>query len=394
MHALAVPTVTLILACLVTRSHSHIVQWRETRLPGPIRDAIESGAAAAYNKEDCLWRRGNDQDVCPDPDLYVYLYTPGRPRRLLDPSQQSDWLRQDYEPTKDSVILIHGYAGGDDILPVAILRDAYLRNGSYNVFLVDWGALSARPCYPAAVANVRPVARCLAGVFTTLRNLGLPITRTTCIGHSLGAHVCGTMANYLLFRMHKIIGLDPARPLVRLGLVNRLDSGDADFVQVIHTNAGYYGEVGRIGHVDFCVNGGKVQPFCQDREMYQLCSHVWSVCFMAQSVDDGTSMMAESCSRRCPSGPRIAARAGVYVSMGQHTPANTRGSFCLNMSEPPYCPKYWNGRGDERCCVPEDETNDEKIEKNNVKRDDNSKRSKSAKRPSFELILRRLRDIN
>lgn len=89
------------------------------------------------------------------------------------------------------------------MLPIAILRDAYLKNGSYNVFLVDWSVLSARPCYPAAVANMRPVARCLAGTLTHLRNLGLPITRTTCVGHSLGAHVCGVMANYLLFRMHR-----------------------------------------------------------------------------------------------------------------------------------------------------------------------------------------------
>lgn len=126
-------------------------------------------------------------------------------------------------------------------MPISVLRDAYLRNGSYNVFLVDWGPLSAAPCYPAAVSNLRPVARCLAKTLTTLRNLGLPISRTTCVGHSLGAHLCGIMANFLLFRMHRIVGLDPARPLVRPGLVNRLDSGDADFVQVIHTNAGYYG---------------------------------------------------------------------------------------------------------------------------------------------------------
>jgi len=86
---------------------------------------------------------------------------------------------------------------------VTILRDAYLRNGSYNVFVVDWGALCARPCYPAAVENMKPIARCLADVLTILRNLGLPIMRTACVGHSLGAHICGIMANYLLFRMHK-----------------------------------------------------------------------------------------------------------------------------------------------------------------------------------------------
>ncbi|XP_018372508.1 PREDICTED: phospholipase A1-like [Trachymyrmex cornetzi] len=389
-----VPVVSIVLVAsfLTSRVCTHVIAWREARREGPIRDAIESGAAAEYNRYDCIWRRGNDRDVCPDPDVHVYLYTPDQPRRLLDPLEQSDWLRRDYEPTRDNVILIHGYAGGDDILPMTILRDTYLKNGNYNVFLVDWGALCARPCYPAAVANLRPVARCLAGTLTTLRNLGLPIARTTCVGHSLGAHICGIMANYLLFRIHRIIGLDPARPLLRPGLVNRLDSGDADFVEVIHTNAGYYGEIGRIGHVDFCVNGGKVQPFCEDREMYQLCSHVWAVCFMAQSVDDA-NLIAESCSRRCPSGPRIAARAGEYTTMGQYTPSDARGSFCFTHSDPPYCPKYWNGHGDERCCIPEITTNEE-IEENSVKYDNSTKHSKSTRRLNFELDLTRLRHVN
>lgn len=96
---------------LITQAFTDIIAWRETRREGPIRDAIESGAAAEYNKDDCVWRRGNDRDVCPDPDVHMYLYTVGRPRRLLDPLEQSDWLRLDYEPTKNNVILIHGYAG-------------------------------------------------------------------------------------------------------------------------------------------------------------------------------------------------------------------------------------------------------------------------------------------
>lgn len=61
-----------------------------------------------------------------------------------------------------------------------------------------------------------------------------------------------------------VIGLDPARPLIPPGLNFRLDSGDAKSVQVMHTNAGYYGEGGRVGHVDFCVNGGKRQPYCSN----------------------------------------------------------------------------------------------------------------------------------
>lgn len=75
--------------------------------------------------------------------------------------------------------------------------------------------------------------------------------------HPRRAHICGLMSNHLNFRLERIIALDPARPLIRPGNHNRLDSGDARAVQVIHTNAGYYGEAGRVGHIDFCVNGGR-----------------------------------------------------------------------------------------------------------------------------------------
>lgn len=62
--------------------------------------------------------------------------------------------------------------------------------------------------------------------------------------------------------MHRIIALDPARPLIPAA--SRLNSGDASAVHVIHTNAGHYGEAGRSGHVDFCINGGKIQPYCEN----------------------------------------------------------------------------------------------------------------------------------
>lgn len=139
---------------------------------------------------------------------------------------------------------------------------AYINHGDYNLFMVDWGALCQPPCYVAAVHNLKPVAHCLSVYFTFLRQSGLSVARTTCVGHSLGAHLCGLMANYLDFRIERIIGLDPARPLIKHGNANRLDSGDAKAVQVMHTNAGHYGESGRLGHVDFCMNGGRKQPYC------------------------------------------------------------------------------------------------------------------------------------
>jgi hypothetical protein len=62
--------------------------------------------------------------------------------------------------------------------------------------------------------------------------------------------------------LHALAGLDPARPLVRSP--NRLRNVDANVVQVIHTNAGLFGEDAPLGIVDFCVNGGRQQPTCEN----------------------------------------------------------------------------------------------------------------------------------
>lgn len=137
--------------------------------------------------------------------------------------------------------------------------------------------------------------------------------------------------------MHRIIALDPARPMITNQI--RLTSGDAAAVHVLHTNAGHYGEGGRSGHVDFCINGGRIQPYCENGEseleyliiMFmdviliflvdaQLCSHIWAICYMSESLVPGLQKKAEPCSRRCPSGPRPGNRVGIPVMMGQSTP--------------------------------------------------------------------------
>lgn len=40
------------------------------------------------------------------------------------------------------------------------------------------------------------------------------------------------------------------------------DESDAEFVDVIHTNALVQGKMERCGHVDFYLNGGILQPGC------------------------------------------------------------------------------------------------------------------------------------
>jgi len=87
------------------------------------------------------------------------------------------------------------------------------------------------------------------------------------LGHSLGAHVAGYVGNYLSGRLGRITGLDPAGPAYETPYLknskDRLDSTDADFVDVIHTCAGSLGFLRPLGHVDFYPNGGTFkQPGC------------------------------------------------------------------------------------------------------------------------------------
>lgn len=42
-----------------------------------------------------------------------------------------------------------------------------------------------------------------------------------------------------------------------------LDASDANSVQMIITNGGGYGMPGGYGHLDICINGGKMQPYCR-----------------------------------------------------------------------------------------------------------------------------------
>lgn len=78
------------------------------------------------------------------------------------------------------------------------------------------------------------------------------------------AHVCGyTGKNTRSGRINTIVGLDPAGPLFNPNDPNdRLDSSDAEYVEIIHTDSTGIGIGVPIGHADFYPNGGTGMPGC------------------------------------------------------------------------------------------------------------------------------------
>ena len=83
---------------------------------------------------------------------------------------------------------------------------AYIERGDYNVFTVDWEDLTKFPCYLSALSNTRLVSQCSAKLYSYLTEHGAQAKKITCVGHSLGAHICGMMSNHLSFKMYRIIG--------------------------------------------------------------------------------------------------------------------------------------------------------------------------------------------
>lgn len=93
---------------------------------------------------------------------------------------------------------------------------------------------------------------------------GLVLRDLVIVGHSLGAHISGYAGkNIQSGKIGVIVGLDPAGPLFSIDKPHkRLADTDADYVQIIHTDAGNLSVEEPIGHADFYPNGGNEQPGC------------------------------------------------------------------------------------------------------------------------------------
>ncbi|KAL4218198.1 hypothetical protein ACF0H5_022934 [Mactra antiquata] len=201
--------------------------------------------------------------------VQTYLWTkqnPVTPQELLYKDIRGIRLSQ-FNATRPTKVLIHGYLGNKRTPVIKDLTTAFLKMDDYNLIGVMWFK-GSRQFYPKAVANTRVVAAVVVNLLTGLRdNMGMKLSDVHLIGHSLGAHIAGYIGTGLP-GIARITGLDPAGPLLaNTDPIVRLDPSDALFVDAIHTDAvpfedAGFGTMEPMGHVDFYPNGGQVQPGC------------------------------------------------------------------------------------------------------------------------------------
>ncbi|XP_039295518.1 LOW QUALITY PROTEIN: uncharacterized protein LOC111056619 [Nilaparvata lugens] len=193
------------------------------------------------------------------------------------------WAGKAFNVSAPTKVIVHGFGSSCSHVWVYEMRSALMSVEECNVICVDWEKGATFPNYVRAAANTRLVGKQLSMLIAGLHEkLHLPLHKVHIIGFSLGAHVAG-FAGAQLKNISRITGLDPAGPLFESQDPRaRLDSSDASFVDVIHSNGenlilGGLGSWQPMGHVDYYPNGGRMQKGCSNLFVGAVTDILWSV---------------------------------------------------------------------------------------------------------------------
>ncbi|XP_045505201.1 pancreatic triacylglycerol lipase-like isoform X1 [Colias croceus] len=211
----------------------------------------------------------------PDLNLLRIFYKNRQSAINLNISEAAGWLRQARQFERDNrlIIFVHGFTDNPMKDSFTNISSSFLKNNHNSVLALDGSSL-IRWLYLRSTTYVRFIGRSLAEFLAVLVGFGQDPSQIHIIGHSLGAHIAGftgkTFQELTRRNIGRISGLDPAGPCFsHVEPELRLKHTDADFVDVIHTDAGVYGIKDAVGHVDYYPNSGAMQPDC----VLQTCSH-------------------------------------------------------------------------------------------------------------------------
>ncbi|NP_114470.1 inactive pancreatic lipase-related protein 1 precursor [Rattus norvegicus] len=214
------------------------------------------------------------------------LYTNENPT-AFQTLQLSDPLTigaSNFQVARKTRFIIHGFIDkGEENWVVDMCKNMF-QVEEVNCICVDWKK-GSQTTYTQAANNVRVVGAQVAQMIDILvKNYSYSPSKVHLIGHSLGAHVAGE-AGSRTPGLGRITGLDPVEANFE-GTPEevRLDPSDADFVDVIHTDAAPlipflgFGTNQMSGHLDFFPNGGQSMPGCKKNALSQIVDidGIWS----------------------------------------------------------------------------------------------------------------------
>ncbi|KAA8584140.1 hypothetical protein FQN60_015348 [Etheostoma spectabile] len=245
-----------------------------------------------------------------------------------------------------------------------------LKVENVNCIAVEWKK-GVKTQYAQAANNARVLG---AQVAFMIQFLKVNFTQTSdkfhIIGHSVGAHAAGD-AGSRTPGLARITGLDPTEPYFQDTDVSvRLDTSDAAFVDVIHTD-GSLGMSQSVGHVDFYPNGGELMPGCsankglpssldaiwEGTKRFDACNHARAYEYYSESLRKRQGFVAYPCPNKdsfaagkCfPCGDDTCPQMGYYADRFNVTNGISETKYFLNTgsSEPfgreyPAIPWKWD----------------------------------------------------
>ncbi|KAI8122059.1 hypothetical protein FF38_06995 [Lucilia cuprina] len=232
----------------------------------------------------------DDVESVDDPiKFYVYTRHNNVTPQILQADVESI-VRSVLNPNKQTTLAIHGVLGNKSSEECLIIKDAKLKVEDANIIIVDYSSLMKRNDFKIDFSSADLVAKSITDLVILLKeNFNMNIQNIHIVGFSLGGQIAGlagqNIYKHCAEKINRITALDPA------GIIftettpanEKLTADDADYVEVVHTNAGEYGYKTPCGHVDYYPNGGKIQPGCNSTDnscsynrAYKFIPEMWS----------------------------------------------------------------------------------------------------------------------
>ncbi|KAI3381134.1 hypothetical protein SNEBB_007546 [Seison nebaliae] len=207
------------------------------------------------------------------------------------------------ERTMRTFIIIHGFQDqATDIGWATKMKDALrqrIKNSNY--ILIDWSKGAQTYNYYDAADRTKSVGTAIGELLIDRQNAetinsGNDFIKTIhCIGHSLGAHICGFISKEIKkissgkYKFRRITGLDPAGPSFKdQNGMDRLSSTDAGLVDTLMSTTSF-GISLPIGHLNFYLNNLATQPGCWLDKRYAEkllgCGHKFAVNFFIDTIE-------------------------------------------------------------------------------------------------------------
>ncbi|KAH8274208.1 hypothetical protein KR018_007768, partial [Drosophila ironensis] len=198
------------------------------------------------------------------------------------------WTHSGFHQDEPTVLFITGFRTSINDSGAGAVAKAYTCRGDTNFVVLD-AANFLDTLYSWSALNTEAIGEAVAKALMQL-DQDYITNNLHIVGHSLGAQIGGSTGRYYRQMsggkiLKRITGLDPANPCFYDGNdLEGLRSGDARFVDIIHTNPGLLGTSKRAGDSDFFVQGRL--PFkrgCVSLDPMS-CSHERAVAYFVESV--------------------------------------------------------------------------------------------------------------